>query len=46
MTRKGGDHDFGVVFSIDTNGTNYTELHDFAGGDSDGATSDHGYVVQ
>jgi uncharacterized repeat protein (TIGR03803 family) len=46
MTRKGGDHDFGVVFSIDTNGTNYTELHDFTGGSSDGATSDHGYVVQ
>jgi uncharacterized repeat protein (TIGR03803 family) len=46
MTRKGGDHDFGVVFSIDTNGTNYTVLHDFSGGDSDGATSDHGYVVQ
>jgi uncharacterized repeat protein (TIGR03803 family) len=46
MTRKGGDHDLGVVFSIDTSGTNYTELHDFAGGDSDGSTSDHGYVVQ
>ena len=46
MTRKGGDHDLGVVFSIDTNGDNYTDLHDFAGGDSDGATSDHGYVVQ
>src|SRR5436309_5297294 len=46
MTRKGGEHDFGVVFSIDTSGNNYTELHDFAGGDSDGATSDHGYVVQ
>jgi len=46
MTRKGGNHDFGVVFSIDTNGTNYTELHDFGGGGSDGATSDHGYVVQ
>ena len=46
MTRKGGEHDLGVVFSIDTNGDNYTELHDFAGGDSDGATSDHGYVVQ
>src|SRR4026209_674697 len=46
MTRKGGDHDVGLVFSIDTSGTNYTGLHDFAGGDSDGATSDHGYVVQ
>jgi len=46
MTRKGGDHDLGVVFSIDTSGNNYQVLHDFAGGDSDGATSDHGYVVQ
>jgi uncharacterized repeat protein (TIGR03803 family) len=46
MTRKGGEHHFGVVFSIDTSGNNYTVLHDFAGGDSDGATSDHGYVVQ
>jgi len=46
MTRKGGEHDLGVVFKFDTNGEIYTELHDFAGGDSDGATSDHGYVVQ
>jgi uncharacterized repeat protein (TIGR03803 family) len=46
MTREGGEHDFGVVFSIDTSGGNYQVLHDFAGGDSDGATSDHGYVVQ
>jgi uncharacterized repeat protein (TIGR03803 family) len=46
MTRKGGEHDFGVVFSVDTTGNSYTVLHDFAGGDSDGATSDHGYVVQ
>src|SRR6266480_4404603 len=46
MTRQGGEHDYGVVFKIDTSGNNYTELHDFAGGDSDGATSDHGYVVQ
>ena len=46
MTREGGAHDYGVVFSIDTSGNNYQVLHDFAGGDSDGATSDHGYVVQ
>jgi len=46
MTRKGGAHDYGVVFSVDTSGNNYTVLHDFSGGDSDGATSDHGYVVQ
>ena len=46
MTRKGGEHDLGVVFKFDTSGNTYSELHDFAGGDSDGATSDHGYVVQ
>jgi len=46
MTRKGGEHDLGVVFSIDTSGNNYMELHDFVGGHDDGATSDHGYVVQ
>jgi uncharacterized repeat protein (TIGR03803 family) len=46
MTRKGGEHDLGVVFKFDTSDSTYSELHDFAGGDSDGATSDHGYVVQ
>jgi uncharacterized repeat protein (TIGR03803 family) len=46
MTRKGGSSGFGVVFSVDTSGNNYQVLHDFAGGNSDGATSDHGYVVQ
>jgi uncharacterized repeat protein (TIGR03803 family) len=46
MTRKGGEHDYGVVFSVDRSGSNYTVLHDFAGGHDDGATSDHGYVVQ
>ncbi len=46
MTRKGGARGFGVVFSIDTSGQNYMVLHDFNGGADDGATSDHGYVVQ
>ena len=46
MTRKGGDHDLGVVFKFDTSDNTYSELHDFAGGHDDGATSDHGYVVQ
>jgi uncharacterized repeat protein (TIGR03803 family) len=46
MTRKGGGRGFGVVFSFDTTDNNYTVLHDFNGGDEDGATSDHGYVVQ
>jgi len=51
MTREGGTtssgHDaFGVVFSVNTDGSNYKVLHPFAGKPSDGATSDHGYVVQ
>lgn len=37
MTRIGGDLDIGTVFSIDTNGTNFTLLREFAGGSSDGA---------
>jgi uncharacterized repeat protein (TIGR03803 family) len=46
MTRKGGHNGLGVVFSVDTSGNNYTILHDFTGGSCDGATSDHGYLVQ
>jgi uncharacterized repeat protein (TIGR03803 family) len=46
MTRKGGSQGYGVVFSIDTSGNNYTVLHDFTDGNNDGASSDHGYVVQ
>jgi uncharacterized repeat protein (TIGR03803 family) len=46
MTRKGGEHDFGVVFKFDTSDNSYSVLHDFAGGHDDGATTDHGYVVQ
>jgi uncharacterized repeat protein (TIGR03803 family) len=46
MTREGGSEGYGVVFSIDTSGNHYTVLHDFVGGHDDGATSDHGYVVQ
>jgi uncharacterized repeat protein (TIGR03803 family) len=46
MTRKGGHHGYGVVFSFDTSTNTYMVLHDFAGGASDGATTDHGYVVQ
>jgi uncharacterized repeat protein (TIGR03803 family) len=42
----GGHHGYGVVFSFDTSTNTYMVLHDFAGGASDGATTDHGYVVQ
>jgi uncharacterized repeat protein (TIGR03803 family) len=46
MTRKGGSSGFGVVFSFDITTSNYQVLHDFMGGPTDGATTDHGYVVQ
>ncbi len=29
MTRYGGKHNFGIIFKIDTNGSNYKNLHDF-----------------
>lgn len=37
MTQQGGDSNAGTIFSIDTNGNNFTLLHEFAGGASDGA---------
>ena len=37
MTRKGGSTGLGTVFSIDTDGTGYNRLHNFAGGPADGA---------
>ncbi len=37
MTYNGGTADQGVVFSIGTDGSNYTVLHEFAGGANDGA---------
>jgi uncharacterized repeat protein (TIGR03803 family) len=37
MTRNGGASNSGTIFSINTNGTNYTLLHSFAGGGTDGA---------
>jgi len=36
MTHGGGDFDMGVIFSIETNGSGFTLLHEFAGGGSDG----------
>jgi uncharacterized repeat protein (TIGR03803 family) len=46
MTREGGSMGYGVVFKVDTSGNHYTVLHNLMGGHDDGATSDHGYVVQ
>jgi uncharacterized repeat protein (TIGR03803 family) len=36
MTNQGGDSNYGTIFSIESNGTGYTLLHEFAGGVSDG----------
>jgi len=55
MTRSGGKHDVGVVFSFDISKNKYNVLHNFScPGNStpmcidanDGATSDHGTLVQ
>ena len=37
MTYGGGAHSLGTVFKIQSNGLNYSDLHDFAGGTSDGS---------
>ena len=36
MTSLGGNNKAGVIFKVETNGNNYTILHNFAGGDDDG----------
>jgi len=33
MTSAGGTDDYGVIFKMDTNGSNYTNLHGFGGSD-------------
>ena len=38
MTRGGGDSGAGVVFKVNTDGTGYDLLHEFAGGGDDGAS--------
>jgi uncharacterized repeat protein (TIGR03803 family) len=36
-TRYGGDNNIGVLFSMNTSGSGYTLLHEFAGGTTDGS---------
>jgi uncharacterized repeat protein (TIGR03803 family) len=38
MTFYGGDDDLGVIYKIDTDGTGFRLLHEFAGGADDGST--------
>ncbi|MBF6559928.1 MAG: hypothetical protein IVW56_06525 [Candidatus Binataceae bacterium] len=45
MTRKGGARGLGVIFSINPGGGEHTVLHNFRGGDGDGASTDHGNVT-
>jgi uncharacterized repeat protein (TIGR03803 family) len=45
MTKQGGSANLGVVFKIDLDGKHYTALHVFKGGASDGASTQHGYLV-
>ncbi len=37
MTNAGGAHNLGIIFSCNTDGSNFRDLHDFAGGATDGA---------
>jgi len=39
ITFRGGDSDLGVIFKMDISGSNYTNLHDFAGGAHDGKST-------
>jgi len=45
MTCNGGDNDSGTVFKIDTDGNNFSLLHEFAGGGSDGARPYHSNFI-
>ena len=38
MTADGGSNGYGTVFQVNTDGTGYTILHNFAGGPGDGAS--------
>ena len=45
MTLNGGDHGFGSIFKISTDGTGYSVLHSFAGGAADGSAP-YGALMQ
>jgi uncharacterized repeat protein (TIGR03803 family) len=45
MTYGGGDADLGTIFSIATNGSGFTLLHEFAGGGSDGKRPLHSNLI-
>ena len=45
MTSEGGSHNKGVVFELNTDGTGYGLLREFAGGDNDGAAPQGSLIV-
>ncbi len=45
LTDMGGSGNKGVIFKVDTNGSNFAVLHSFAGGTSDGQTIHGGGLV-
>lgn len=45
ITKEGGSHDKGVIFQFDPSTSAYKEIHNFSGGSSDGASSDHGFLA-
>ncbi|MGD1020539.1 MAG: choice-of-anchor tandem repeat GloVer-containing protein [Verrucomicrobiia bacterium] len=45
MTTNGGTNDYGVIFQVNTSGTNFSVIHSFAGGTNDGAFPNEGVVV-
>ncbi len=46
MTPIGGSNDYGVIFRINTNGSNYINMHAFAGGSGDGKQPLYGALVE
>ncbi|MBI5843219.1 MAG: hypothetical protein HZB23_00960 [Deltaproteobacteria bacterium] len=46
MTPTGGDSDLGVVFSMNTDGTGFTLMHEFAGGVNDGSSPYGGLALR
>lgn len=44
-TRTGGASDLGTIFKVNTDGTGYDILHEFAGGVGDGSKPDGGLIV-
>ena len=45
MTYYGGDSDIGTIFKIQTNGTGFSLLHEFAGGAADGSYPYYGALI-